>query len=357
MCSFELPTVARGAGADCVSISVKIINTVATGVVGFQQVELLANLIDNPSVDTGAVADPWIPYGWTNNGLDAGDSEIETVLARSGGACIQSNVGWISGENIGFQFVSANNKFFCLGTYVYSNNSSRIVPWTAYLQSTLNGVIGVGGNSPGAWKHNVKIGRVGAANPVLSIDGNSDSWYLDDLYAILLDDVSLTVTPASAANSVESGGIRVDGLDNCRQAIPVGRLFATQGWIRFRYIPRHNGADVLKFGITATELALIWGNANNFIELYWSAAGTIKLATIYGGVYDDNNWVTAGYIVAGNSYLFEIRYAPTGLQLLVDNVVRTTVPAVTGYAVAATQFYPGNDNATTHHNDAVFLAP
>jgi hypothetical protein len=39
--SFELPTAARGAGADCTSISIKLISTTA-GNVGWHQIELLA---------------------------------------------------------------------------------------------------------------------------------------------------------------------------------------------------------------------------------------------------------------------------------------------------------------------------
>jgi hypothetical protein len=41
--------------------------------------------------------------------------------------------------------------------------------------------------------------------------------FLDDIYMFALDDVSLTVTPASEANSAETDGLRVDGRDTCTQ--------------------------------------------------------------------------------------------------------------------------------------------
>lgn len=85
ICSFELPTNARnGVASDCVAISIKLVNAATTGVVGWHQAELLANLLDNPSLETGAVADPWVPDAWANNTMTAGQVARETTVIHSG---------------------------------------------------------------------------------------------------------------------------------------------------------------------------------------------------------------------------------------------------------------------------------
>ena len=43
------------------------------------------------------------------------------------------------------------------------------------------------------------------------VTGASGTRFLDDVYIVLLDDVSLTITPTSLLNSAENGGLRVDG--------------------------------------------------------------------------------------------------------------------------------------------------
>ena len=64
--------------------------------------------------------------------------------------------------------------------------------------------------------------------------------YLDDLYAILLDDVQLTVTPATQLNSTEPSpaALRVDGLDVLSQSVRVpAEVRAASGSLPLRLHP------------------------------------------------------------------------------------------------------------------------
>jgi len=60
----------------CTTIRVKLVNTEVSGTTYWHQVEVLDNLIDNPSMESGS-GDPWIPTGWMNSTLDSGDSMVE----------------------------------------------------------------------------------------------------------------------------------------------------------------------------------------------------------------------------------------------------------------------------------------
>ncbi|MBE0574034.1 hypothetical protein IH575_03965, partial [Candidatus Dojkabacteria bacterium] len=268
ICSFELPTIARaGSAADCTSFSIKLLNENSEGGVGWHQCELLPNLLDNPSFEYGAVADPWIPDGWTNGGavgsLAAGESVQEASIVYSSGKSLEyaASVDFLYG--IKQNTSTAVGKFISLGAAIYNalyitgNNNNQIVFQTQL--SNMLYEVGVANR----WNFAKKVGRV--VIPYVSFVGNSLLGYFDDAYAFALDDVSLTATPASLANSQESGGIRVDGYDKLTQ--PVTKLKATSGSIKFKWTPRHSAADFLKFGQTELDIFRLYGNANNRIIL------------------------------------------------------------------------------------------
>ena len=66
-----------------------------------------------------------------------------------------------------------------------------------------------------------------------------------DAYCFALDDVSLTVTPASEANSAETAGIRSDGWDNVYATVDT--VEAGQGQVEFSYTPRHSYTNFARF--------------------------------------------------------------------------------------------------------------
>jgi hypothetical protein len=367
MCSFELPYIGRPTGtvANCVNFSVKMVNVNGTGsVVGFQQVELLNNLVDNPSLDSGAAANPWIPNGFTNYDMDAGDSEIYAT-GHSANNCIVFHTG-TAVEGIQDVITAASGKFYDMGGFGKGDgvNALAISPsggHALFQYSTVDrGLVTTPLNS---WKFAKAVWRSLTATPTIFYYGGSGAIgdrYLDDLYAILLDDVSLTVTPASAANSVESGGIRVDGWDIAPQPIPAGRLFPSSGWVRFRYLPRHSGANALKFGNATPYLVDYYGDVNNYFYVYWSAASTMTLAfKSAGGALQTGNWATAGAILAGGNYLLEVRYDLNNMYLYVDNVLRITVTSPIAFTTVPVFCYPATANTVVagQHEDAVFLAP
>jgi len=40
---------------------------------------------------------------------------------------------------------------------------------------------------------------------------------------------------------------------------------------------RHSAADVAKFGVATPYAMLLWGDATNYLAVYWSAANTLKI--------------------------------------------------------------------------------
>ena len=182
--------------------------------------------------------------------------------------------------------------------------------------------------------------------------------YGDDFYAISLDAVSLTVTPASEANSAESGGIRVDGRDNLTQPIPVARLKFNKGWIRFKVRPRHAPAELIDFlETTNSYFAYMFGDANNYISLYGSAANQITLGFNAGGAgFVSANWACAAAWTADQEMIWEIRYNAASMWLVVDEVTVVTVVAPVAFGLIPTIAYWGGW-VGVRQGDAVFLNP
>jgi hypothetical protein len=98
------------------------------------------------------------------------------------------------------------------GNFDFRRLSGRI-----YYQYTLSSNFQVAA-AGAAWNHYPVATRSLDATPAIGVyQAAAGNAYVDDLYAFLLDDVSLTVTPASEANSAETTGLRVDGRDTCTQ--------------------------------------------------------------------------------------------------------------------------------------------
>jgi hypothetical protein len=111
------------APAGCTSLRVKLVSTAASGVTYCHQVELYTNLITNPSLEGGA-GDPWIPTGFSNFDLDAGDTARETTIVHSGADSLKfaasAATEFMLSGNIG------GDGFYGLGIWAYGNNSPGI---------------------------------------------------------------------------------------------------------------------------------------------------------------------------------------------------------------------------------------
>jgi hypothetical protein len=357
--SFELPTNARGAAADCVSYSVIITGTAANQVVYIHQCEMLNNLVDAPSLDAGAAADPFIPYGFTNVDLDAGDTVTETTIIHSTGASLKVDTGAVAAEGLSVPITIAINKFVAFGSWAYAQSDATIsMLATKYSKQTALATAFLLSQATGnTWKHSAGIARVVAANSLLYTYGDAILHYLDDLYAIALDDVSLTATPATQANSLESGGIRVDGRDKCIPN-PAISLPAASGRVRFKWIPRSAAANWYKFkgSVDPVLLQVDDGTANNRIVLSLSAANTMKLTVTYGGVSVNTTWNATGAIAAGTTYSVIVRYQSGSVFVDIDGVNKITL-AAGAFAAALTALYYGSDATPAGAADAVFIAP
>ena len=356
--SFELPTIARaGVAADCVSMSVKLVNAANDGVVGWNQCELLPLVLDNPSFQTGAVADPFVPDGWSNYLLDAGDI-AQDVAGRSGNG-ILFNAGAIMGEGLYAGALITAGKFYSVGVF-HKGGQVRLIGaggGRVAIQSSLaveaREMLAVTG-----WKFEGLIYRkIGATVDSIVFYNNGVVSYIDDAYAIALDDVSLTATPASLANSQESGGIRVDGNDSLTQPIPAGKLKATSGKVKASVIMRHSLADVVKFGnLYSAILAIYQGTTGARLQFFLS----VDLNTCYLEHYNGISWVSvqvniAGYLSAGVTTIVELSYTSERAMLKLNgNLVATLVTPI-DFGGSPTTMYLGVMVTGIYQADAVFL--
>jgi hypothetical protein len=362
---FELPTIARnGVASDCTSISVKLVNGVNNGVIKWHQIELLENLVDNPSLETGA-GDPWIPDGWTNLNLDAGDTEQDVITVHSGSGSLEWNVGAADGEGLykpniygGSNYIMQGGWFQADGAMAirYERSNSSIIGHdgsTTYAQQIFSSV----------WLHSSVVWiRTGAnSGPQLaSRTGASGDRFTDDMYAFGLDDVSLTVTPASEAKSAESGGLRVDGRDACSQPIPAGILSDISGHIKWIHRPRHEDADALDYGSVGPTFAQFRFDGSNYIWIYWNAGSQVQMRFVLGGVTTNVNWNTGGYFTVDADHILEVKYDDTECLFIVDGVTRITVTPGGGINWGANipnVAYWGIQSPIRYQIDAIFRAP
>jgi hypothetical protein len=330
---------------------VKIINTVATGVVGFQKVMLLTNLFDDPGFETGTAP--------TDIGTPA--TSAQSAVQAHTGTNSWNIVTDAAGEGFSRTVVTTSGKYYFIAGWVYDATAGGTITMTAtnaILQASAAANTRTT-TTVGAWTRLFGVFRATAATIVIGFTAtNAVTFYVDDVSAITMDDVSLTCTPASAANSVESSGIRVDGLDLCSQPIPANRLFPAFGWSRFDWIPRHAIADMDNFGFTTPMIALWRGDANNYIWIELSAANTIRLGYVSGGGAPvTGTWAAAGAFVAGTNYQLEIMWTPGATNLIVDGIIRIAIASGPNFPVVPVTFYAGSNNTPTYHVDAVFLAP
>lgn len=358
--SFELPTIARnGSAADCVSYSVRLLSATA-GVVGFNQCELYTNAIDNPGLDAGAAADPFIPYGFTNSSLQAGNSTLESTVVHSAGKSLAYSSGFYS-RGIYNSPVPATGNFYAVGFFGFGEGSAgpslsatSADSISALLQYSTSAT--TVSTSTKLWKHAKAVYRAlnsSKRNYFMGGTGNTGIRYLDDVYAINLDAVSLTSTPASSANSIEGTGIRVDGRDNVYQTVtPVGILTASKGRIKFIVTPRHSSTTAPSFGNTSRTWLQLYGDANNQIVV--SEGATLLTLTVITGGVTYSNTGTKPVITAGSNYIVDMTYVSDKAYVSFNGAKVVTTSANISFATVPTALYASR---STNQIDAVFSAP
>lgn len=350
--------------AGCTSVSWKVLNPAGEGVLQVHQVEVQESLLPTGSMEAGA-GDPWIPTGWTNAVLDAGDTEAEAGTVHSGAGSMEWNPGAIAGESIYLRPVLSAGDFMAFGGWFYEDGAVGLEFGFSQVTDGLlqhsTSLCRVDTLAIAAWSCVGCVARVVAANPyfvVAGVSGAVADRFSDDVYGIALDAVSLTVIPASEANSAESGGLRVDGRDTLAQ--PLTDIKSTRGRVRWRWTPRHGDTIFQGFSEGSDPLLLyISKDANNYVYVSESGASQITLGFDAGGAgLQTGVWnVGAGEIVADTEYLLEVRYTASKIEFLVDGVVMITVNQPTGFDWAGGTAYWGSDATGANQSDAVYAVP
>ena len=142
------------------------------------------------------------------------------------------------------------------------------------------------------------------------------------------------------------------------QAVSGGQLGFDSGWFRWTGTPRHDAADAVKFGNSNAYIAEFYGDADDYIRVYWSSANTITLDVTDQGDSDTGTWDATGAIVAGTDYLMEVQYYPWGAVFRVDSVDRITVTDDSvGFGTKPTAWYLAGRQTGASIGDMVISAP
>lgn len=350
--TFELPTIARyGSVSDCTSIEVRLLNTQASGTVYWHQVELLTNLIDNPSVevgsgDVGGSPTPWIPSGWSNQGLDDGEGVREGTSVHSGLYASKHNLADLV-EGIKTSFSVTAGRFYSFGAWAYGSGQrvTTLYGRQVFHQATAGGVMWdtmpVGSYS--LMKAVLRDDTSGTAAPNFEAWNNDQTAYVDDVYAFELTGISLTATPTTEGDSLETTGLRVDGKDTLSQ--PITGLSTTSGTIRFKITPRHSASVSTSFG-EASPIIFDTNGSTDRMWLYFANSTTFRIVGMFNSTQVYADWASPT-LNAGTTYTIEVSYASTGnLVVKVDGVQRASA-AMGGAAFSSvpTTIYFGTNNA------------
>jgi len=354
--------------AACVSLQVFVEETDGEGTLYLHRVEIQENLLvngDHESLNGGFPAAPELITGWANADLDAGDTEPEAATIHAGAQSLEWNPAAV---NEGMALVVAgvgNGTFFSLGGWEYGDENGYL-----YIGPTgANGLLQystvaryVTFANDDFWKHGAGVLRSLAANPTIGIHASSGATgdrFSDDIYMFTLNDITLTITPASEANSLEGTGIRVDGYDSCTQLVQAGELLPNAGEIRWAWTPRHSDVLAVAFDATAWVMRTD-GGVNNYIDVVWNVANNLRMQfNAAGAGIQIGNWATGGgAIVVGTTYQMRIRYWANRMRLYIDNVLRITINAPTGFVWPfPVPHYWGSTDTLVSHCDAVFADP
>ncbi len=352
----ELPTIARnGVGADCVSASVQCLNASDEGTLYWHQVEWLANEIDNPSMAVFTGGNPDIPVGWTNVALDAGETEEENAIVHSGVASVQYNAGATDTEALrsGADWMN-DGVFYSMGGWSYGASlaywhtpeaSGRLQYSAVAYQLSLAGSV--------AWRHFVAVFRAIGDLGEMYLTGGGAERFTDDYYAFALNAVSLTATPRSEANSIELGGLSIDGRDTCTQ--PTGRLTAQHGEIHFSANPRHDLDEVGEWGQAGPIEVLLdmYIDINNRLLLYRMPTPQLFFSVESNGATLTDTWNTAWAV--STQWNFIVRWNPARMWVLVNGVERISAAWASPFTADPVIIYFGANIGSAYQFDGVIL--
>ena len=357
------------APAGCTSIDVKVLNAAGEGVMHVHQVEVLESLIpngDHESLNGGFPGAAELITGFTNLNLDAGDTEPEAVVVHAGVQSLEWNT--VAAEEGMYRAITvAASKFFSIGWWVYGTGTKTSdVQTGAASQGAFHNDASsfrADGHLSTNWGETARVWRAAGANPTLYFIGEAgagtDRW-TDDLYAIVLNDVSLTVTPASEANSLENGGIRVDGYDKLTTSVESALEY--RGAVSWRIVPRRAVAIDQSFAAATHHFALFgWFDGNNYITVRSRSdvgADRIELQANTQGVLVSDTFQLPASVVwaAGDDVLLTVQYDYPRMSLFVSGRYAGDLEMANTFASPLTTLYYGS-GTLAYQFDAVVKEP
>jgi len=335
------------APAGCVLIRVKLVNTDATAadITYWAQCEVYADLWDDPGCEAGT---PPTDVGAPTSSAQSADQAHSATNSWK-------VVAAAAGDGIKRAITTTSGAFYHASAWVYAATAGTVDMEGPTFQDGNTARIVSSGND--AWVHVSGVFRATAASTDLQFTSNAaQTFYVDDVAVIALNPVSLTATPRSEANSIELGGLSIDGRDTCTQ--PTGRLTRTHGEIRFSAIPRHDMDEVGEWGqeLSLESLFYFTIDANNRIFMRRGPTPRLELWVESNGAMLSANWNTAW--AAEDKWGFIVRWNPAKVWVLVNGVERFSIawasPFTTDPSVGA--FYWGTSFADGRNQfDGVIL--
>ena len=304
----------------------------------------------------------FIPGGWTNNGLDAGDTGLEGVSPHSGSFSLHWDTT-ASVEGLTQIITSTSGQFYAIGGWFIGDGAKSLIiddddnEWK-YQATGLD--ISETGTTATDWGHTTLVARATDTTPVLSQLAEASASGLrltDDWYVVVMDDVAVTVTPASEANSAESGGLRVDGLDTATQPTE-GILRADEGRIVWQMRMRHSPANMRGFRQFGSQRVMrATGDVSNYVRIYIGDPNIITLSFNDGGSDHLAMWDATGAWAADQLMEWEVRWDSDTMELVVDGSVRALITQPIDFDVIPATIYWGSRDTGQEQADAVFLEP
>jgi hypothetical protein len=351
------------------TLRLKLVNAAAAGTCYWHQAEGFGNYVDNPSMERWQATTPLIPSAWVNEAMEAGAPTQEAAIVHSGTYSFRFQGGPDTDRADYSLGVGANGDFYTIGAFGYWVNGQASFEflggtsaWLTQYSAATDYSLAVQ-NDVNTWKHRVGVARRVAGGDATAYVGQYNSagnFIIDDFYAFPLTPVSLTATPASAANSVENGELRVDGRDVSLQAGVAG-LGTTSGTYTVAWRPRHSAGSGVAFAEgTATQGAYILslhGGANDYIDVYWDQNSRIRMSYRMAGTNGAGTWSPTGaQIVAGTKYTVEVAYTGGGsMTLKIDGTTRITLNPIPGaFGTAPANVYRGSRSNGDRQGDATF---
>ena len=365
---FNEPIVARTSANTAYQVIIS--NRNADGIITAHQAEVLESLLDNgdhESLNGGFPGAAELITGWTNSNLDAGDTEPEATYIHAGAQSLEWNVGAIVNERMYYNVGAASGAYYTYGVWYCGDGTANLLVIPASLgQAVLHNNLGTDGTMNGptvsTWKHVCGAYRsLGVTQNMMlaATTGAVGDRFSDDAYAFECDDVTLAVTPASQANSLEGTGIRVDGRDSSTVPATAHKVLATSGGVRFRATPRHSIANSEAFGQTQEMLFSLTEDANNYILLYRddAAGGTLTLEVDQAGAGPWTDTDTPAWAADTEASIDVINYGGL-IRVLFDGAPLLEIGGLTGFAADFTAAaYFGSDATPEYEFDGVISPP